>query len=122
VANLCDWVESGQVFEITDRRVDGYNWDEIAGAADEAVGNKALRLPLPAIAVHAAAVANMLAARLIGRTPILTPGKAREILHENWGSLAERQPPSNLWLPRIELSEGFRDTVTWYRKQGWLPK
>jgi nucleoside-diphosphate-sugar epimerase len=122
VAKLCDWTESGQVFEITDRRVDGYGWDEIAGAADEAVGNKALRLPLPAIAVHAAAVTNMLAARLIGRTPILTPGKAREILHEDWGSLAERQPPSNLWQPRIGLNEGFRDTVTWYRKQGWLPK
>lgn len=122
VAKLCDWAESGRIFEITDRRIDGYGWDEIASAAEDAVGGKALRLPLPAITVHAAAAANMLAARIMGRTPMLTPGKAREILHDDWGSTAERQPPPNLWQPQIGLNEGFRDTVTWYQEQGWLPK
>jgi hypothetical protein len=52
---------------------------------------------------------------------MLTPGKAREILHGDWGSAPERQPPRELWRPRIGIEEGFRDTVTWYRTQGWLP-
>jgi nucleoside-diphosphate-sugar epimerase len=122
VANLCGRDVPGQVFELTDCRVDGYGWDEIAGAAEQAVGNRVRRLPLPAIAVRATAAANALAARLIGGTPMLTPGKAREILHGDWGSAAERQPPPELWQPRIGLSAGFRDTVTWYRDRGWLPK
>jgi nucleoside-diphosphate-sugar epimerase len=122
VASLCGQGDSGQVFELTDPRIDGYRWDEIAGAAEQAVGNAVLKLPLPALAVRAAAAANALAARLIGGTPILTPGKAREILHGDWSSAAERQPPSSLWKPRIGLGEGFRQTATWYRDRGWLPK
>jgi nucleoside-diphosphate-sugar epimerase len=122
VASLCGRDESGQVFELTDRRVEGYGWDEIAGAAEQAVGNRVRKLPLPAMAVRAMGAANALAARLIGGTPMLTPGKAREILHRDWGSAAERQPPPALWLPEIGLDQGFRDTVTWYRDRDWLPK
>ena len=121
VASLCDQEGAGQVFELTDRRVEGYAWGEIAAAAAQAAGNRVLKLSLPAIAVRWAAAVNVAAARLIGRTPMLTPGKAREILHRDWGSTAERQPPPDLWQPRIGLDEGFRDTVTWYRSQDWLP-
>jgi nucleoside-diphosphate-sugar epimerase len=122
VVSLCGRAESGEVFELSDQRVDGYGWDEIAGAAELAVGNRVRKLPLPAMAVRATAAANALAARLIGGTPMLTPGKAREILHGDWGSAAERQPPPDLWQPGIGLEQGFRDTVTWYRDRGWLPK
>jgi len=122
VASLCGQEGAGQVFELTDQRVEGYAWDEIAGAAAQAAGGRVVKLPLPAIAVRWAAAVNMAAARLIGRTPMLTPGKAREILHSDWGSAAERQPPPDLWRPRIGLEDGFRDTVTWYRNQDWLPK
>lgn len=121
IAALCGRSGAGEIFELTDRRVDGYGWGEIAGAAEKAVGNRVRSLALPAIAVHAAAAANALAARLIGGTPMLTPGKAREILHGDWGSAAERQPPPELWQPGIGLETGFRDTVTWYRDRGWLP-
>ena len=122
VADLCGQGGSGEVFELTDRRVDGYGWGEIAAAAEQAVGNRVRTLPLPALAVHATAAANALAARLVGGVPMLTPGKAREILHGDWGSVAERQPPPDVWQPQIGLSEGFRDTVSWYRDRGWLPK
>jgi len=122
VASLCGQEGAGQVFELTDQRVEGYAWDEIAAAAAQAAGGRVVKLPLPAIAVRWAAAVNMAAARLIGRTPMLTSGKAREILHSDWGSAAERQPPPDLWRPRIGLEDGFRDTVTWYRNQDWLPK
>ena len=122
IVSLCDNDGSGRVFELTDRRVDGYSWDEIAGAMEEAVGNKVLKLPLPAVAVHATAAVNMLTARLIGRTPMLTPGKAREILHADWGSAVERQPPRSLWQAAIGLSEGFLATASWYRERRWLPQ
>ena len=122
VVNLCGRGGSGEIFELTDVQVGGYGWDEIAGAAEQAVGNRVRKLPLPALAVRATAAANALAARLVGGVPMLTPGKAREILHADWGSAAERQPPPALWQPRIGLEPGFRDTVTWYRDRDWLPK
>ncbi|HLG89747.1 MAG TPA: NAD-dependent epimerase/dehydratase family protein [Alphaproteobacteria bacterium] len=122
VVSLCDTEGSGRIFELTDQRVDGYGWDEIADATERAVGNKVLKLPLPALAIHATAAVNLAAARLIGRMPMLTPGKVREIRHTDWGSAAERQPPRTLWQPRIEIREGFQATVSWYRERGWLPQ
>jgi nucleoside-diphosphate-sugar epimerase len=122
VASLCDPDGSGRVFELTDRRIEGYGWTEIADTMQRALGNTVLKLPLPAPAVRAVATANMLAGRLFGRSPMLTPGKAREILHADWASVSARQPPPSLWQPRIALDNGFRETVAWYRDRAWLPK
>lgn len=121
IASLCDRGHAGRIFELTDQRVEGYAWHEIIGAIENAVGKKVLTLPLPGSVVRAAALMNMTAARLTGRTAIFTSGKAREILHADWGSAADRQPPPDLWHPKIGLSEGFRDTVSWYRERRWLP-
>jgi nucleoside-diphosphate-sugar epimerase len=122
VVALCSETDSGRIFELTDRRTDGYRWDEIAAAAEQAVGTRVRQLLLPAPAVRGAAFVNAAVARLIGRTPILTPGKAREILHADWGSAAERQPSPDLWRARIGLGDGFRDTAQWYRERGWLSR
>jgi 2-alkyl-3-oxoalkanoate reductase len=121
IANLCDHGPMGRIFELTDQRAEGYTWPEIIAAVEAAMGTKVLTLPLPALVVRAAAVMNTIAARLTGRTAIFTPGKAREILHADWGSAADRLPPPGMWTPKIGLNDGFRDTVSWYRKQSWLP-
>jgi nucleoside-diphosphate-sugar epimerase len=121
IASLAARGPVGGTFELTDARVEGYAWPEIIAAAEAAMGTKVLTLPLPALVVRVAAVANTIAARLIGRTAIFTLGKAREILHADWGSAADRLPPAEIWNPQIGLNDGFRDTVSWYRMQSWLP-
>ncbi len=121
IASLCDRGPADRVFELTDQCVEGYAWPEIIAAVESAMETKLLVLPLPGMVVRAAAVINMAAAKLSGRTAIFTPGKAREILHGDWGSAADRQPPQDLWRPKLGLNDGFRDTVSWYREHGWLP-
>ena len=120
IANLCDRGPAGSVFELADERIQGYSWDEIVSAVETAMNSKALAIPLPALAVRASAAVSLAAARVLRRTPMFTPGKAREILHADWGSRAERQPPAELWRPAIGLAQGFRDTVSWYRNRQWL--
>jgi nucleoside-diphosphate-sugar epimerase len=121
IARLGDHGPVGKTFELTDARVEGYAWPEIVAAVEAAMDTKVLTLPLPALVVRAAAVANMIAARLTGRTAIFTLGKAREILHADWGSAADLLPPAEIWNPQIGLKDGFRDTVSWYRMHSWLP-
>jgi nucleoside-diphosphate-sugar epimerase len=121
IASLCDQGPSGRIFELTDGRFGGYTWPEIVIAAETAMGAKVITVPLPGNVVRAAAAANMLVARVAGRVPIFTLGKAREILHADWGSSAGRLPPPDIWQPKIDLSTGFRDTVSWYRDRQWLP-
>jgi 2-alkyl-3-oxoalkanoate reductase len=120
IARLSDHGPAARVLELTDRRVEGYGWPEIIAAIEAAMGTKLLVVPLPGVTVRAAAIVNLVAAKLAGRTAILTPGKAREILHSDWGSAADRQPAPEIWFPKIGLNDGFRDTVSWYREQNWL--
>ncbi len=120
VAGLADRGPARTILELTDERTEGYSWGEIIATAEAAMGVKTLPIRLPRLAVRAAAVLSAAAARTLGRTPMLTPGKAREMLHSDWGSKADRQPPRELWCPTIDLSRGFRETVSWYRDQHWL--
>jgi nucleoside-diphosphate-sugar epimerase len=121
IVSLCNYGPSGRIFELTDRRADGYSWAEIVSAAEAAIGTRALKIPLPGIAVRAVGAMNAVVARVAGRTPMLTLGKAREILHADWGSAVDRLPPPELWQPRVALDAGFRETVSWYRDRRWLP-
>jgi nucleoside-diphosphate-sugar epimerase len=120
IAVLCEQNSRHSLFELTDERIQGYSWDEIVGTAETAMNSKALVIPLPGPAVRAAAAVSLAAAKLLRRTPMFTPEKAREILHADWGSKAESQPPRSLWRPEIGLAQGFGDTVSWYRDRHWL--
>jgi 2-alkyl-3-oxoalkanoate reductase len=121
IAGLAERSPAGAILELTDERTQGYSWDEIISIAETALGLRTLAIPVPGMIIRAAAAINVATARSWNRTPMLTPGKAREILHADWGSTVERQPPSEVWRPTIGLSEGFRDTVCWYRDRHWLP-
>jgi len=120
IAALCENGPARCVFELTDERTEGYSWEEIVGTAETALNSRALVIRLPQWAVQAAAAVSLAAAKVLRRTPMFTPEKAREILHADWGSRAECQPPRSLWRPAIGLAAGFRDTVCWYREQRWL--
>ncbi|MGH7083091.1 MAG: NAD-dependent epimerase/dehydratase family protein [Acetobacteraceae bacterium] len=121
IAALADRGPAGTILELADERTEGYSWEEIIAAAATALGVEAIAIPLPGILIRAGAAINVAASWVLRRTPMLTPGKAREILHADWGSTAERQPPGDLWRPAIALSRGLRDTVSWYRERRLLP-
>lgn len=108
------------VWELTDARVQGYAWSEIVEAACQSCGHAAHSVCVPAPLLALAGACGDLAA-LAGAAPMLTSGKVREILHRDWASRQEAQPPPTLWRPVRDLHEGFAQTATWYRAAGWLP-
>ncbi len=106
-------------WELTDARRDGYSWAEIVAAAARAGGRAARPVRVPAAALRLAALGGE-AARLAGAAPMLGVGKAREILHRDWGSRAEAQPPATAWRPTRDIASGFAETIAWYQEAGWL--
>lgn len=95
-----------------------YGWARIFRAAANAIGRDPTLLPLPQ---QALAVALRLARWLKpGVSPLASPGKLEEILHDDWTCDPARLPPAGLWNPVVGLDQGFRDTAEWYRSHGWL--
>jgi hypothetical protein len=50
---------------------------------------------------------------------MLTPGKAREILHPDW-RIAAPEPPRAPGRPAMDLPDGFARTLEWYREMAWI--
>jgi nucleoside-diphosphate-sugar epimerase len=121
VAALCGAGPAGRVFELSDERREGYGWRTVIDQAALAVGGRPRVVHVPGALVGAVAALVGAGARLAGRPAMLTPGKAREMLHCDWSSSPDRQPPVEFWQPCMPLEEGFRRTVGWYRSAGWLP-
>lgn len=95
-----------------------YGWARIVRAAANAQDRDPALLPLPdGVLSLALGVARRLKP---GVSPLASPGKLEEMLHDDWTCDPARLPPSALWRPFVALDEGFRQTAEWYRSRGWL--
>ncbi|WP_337997451.1 NAD-dependent epimerase/dehydratase family protein [Oleispirillum naphthae] len=103
----------GGVFEISDRRIDGYGWRELAEEILAASGGRARIVEVPRAVFRAVAGLNAAAGHATGRAVMLAPGKVRELFHPDWSSARDRQPPPEIWSPRVDLRDGLRQTLRW---------
>jgi len=97
-----------------------YSWHQIRDATTAALGKRALTIPIPGALVGGIGAVVEIACRLFGRYPPLNREKAREILRvRKLCSVAKAQRDFG-YRQLISLEEGIRDTIAWYRKEGWL--
>ncbi|ASQ91273.1 epimerase [Prosthecochloris sp. GSB1] len=100
---------------------EGYSWDRVAAVASEALGVKKVRqIRLPKQVILAAGFAGGFAGRLTGRPALLNPDKAAEMVQDYWVCSPRKAEADFGFTAAIALEEGIRDTIAWYREQGWL--
>ncbi len=105
-------------YEIDDGQV--YTYEDMARAAGEALGRRALRISVPRGVMACLAGWNEMRQGLGAGPQILTQGKVNEIFHPDW-SVRDRGLAAAIGLqPRYDLTSGFRDTILWYRAKHWL--
>ena len=108
------------VYEVDDGREGGYGYGDLQAAAEAAFGRTAVSLPVPRIVMDGIARVNALGQALGGPVQILTPGKVNEIFHSDWAVRDRRLAAAIGFRSRYDLTAGFRDTILWYRRHGWL--
>lgn len=109
----------GAAVALSDARPEGYGWREIMQTAADALGRRPRLVRIPQAALYLAASLESLSANWHGRAPMLTYGKVRELTHLQWG-VTQSERIAGAPAPRYDLLSGFRQTIAWYRKQGWL--
>lgn len=92
------------VFALHDGAPDGYSWPQIAAAI--APHKRARILPVPSPVLRAVATANLLAATAFGYSPMLTPGKVRELGHPRWLCDNRAFTKATGWTPAVDLATG----------------
>ncbi|MEZ5935788.1 MAG: NAD(P)-dependent oxidoreductase [Alphaproteobacteria bacterium] len=106
--------------EPDDGREGGHSWCGMIAAAEHAFARRVRRVRVPKALLQALGHVNAGLGLLPGYTPMLTPGKVRELRHPDWVADPARTPAATGWKPRIPVDRGFPATIDWYRKRGWL--
>lgn len=110
VSAICTWLSvplkcAHQTFAIDDGTLRGYDWQAIG----EAVSDGSFRtLKIPGFLLDGSARVNLLLSRLFGYSPMLSPGKARELQQTEW--LCDNADFRRVtgWKPRLNLRQGAR--------------
>jgi len=114
---VCESVDATAhaVFELDDQSL-GYTFQDLVTIARKVYGTPKRVVHLPHGLVHAVAGIAELGARLRGRASFVSRQKVAEIYHPDWVAHGWIWPVSN----PVKFEQGFAQTVTWYRAQGWL--
>ncbi|NKB37236.1 MAG: NAD-dependent epimerase/dehydratase family protein [Gammaproteobacteria bacterium] len=105
------WLEQksfpGGIYELDDGSLNGYNWETLIQLTNQVWGKSVVRIPIPVPLLEVFAKINLKMSRLLGYSPMLTPGKVREITHLNW--VCDNHPLTNTlgWSPTITLADAM---------------
>ncbi len=108
---------SGRTYFVEDGRT--YTQREFAEAVERALGRRALKFSVPIGVVQVAAIGSELYSKLANKAVIFTRDKVNELREQQVCDGSEIREELG-WEPEVQLDEGARRTVEWYRAQGWL--
>jgi nucleoside-diphosphate-sugar epimerase len=95
-----------KTFAIDDGRPDGYDWDGIGEATAEGKYNI---LKAPQLLLGLTARLNLIGARVFGYSPMLTPGKVRELVQKDWLCTDNKLfTEATGWQADIDLKQGVQ--------------
>jgi nucleoside-diphosphate-sugar epimerase len=100
------------VYELDDGMPGGYDSRSVAAIAQEVWGRPVHCFFLPASLVSLVANINLWSARLLHYSPMLTPGKVRELQHPDW--VCDITPLTRAlpdWQPRIRLRDALSQAI-----------
>jgi nucleoside-diphosphate-sugar epimerase len=109
------WLNRGRrsrcVYELHDGHAGGYLWQDIIDAVSCLNERPIYRAKIPVSFLKLLTSLNVMAARVLGRAPMLTPGKVRELTHPNWVCDNTALNSDTGWTPKVSLEEGLRRTL-----------
>jgi len=99
---------------------EAYSWEQIKRATTAALGKKALTIPVPRTLVGPVGAVVEGISSLLGQYPPLNREKAREMLETTKMCSHAKAHRHFGYRQEVPLEEGVRETIAWYRQEGWL--
>ncbi len=98
----------GGCFELDDGTPGGYDWSEMIRIATELRGAPVRRLDVPRGVLAGVGALNLWLGRALGRAPMLSSGKVRELFHMDWVCHTQGIRETLRWQPEVRFAEGLR--------------
>jgi nucleoside-diphosphate-sugar epimerase len=100
-------IETNRIFELCDGTDGGYDAATLARMVESQYGRRVRVLKLPATLLHLVARVNLVVSRATGRSPMLTPGKVRELIHPDWSADTVEFARATGWSPRVRFQDAL---------------
>jgi nucleoside-diphosphate-sugar epimerase len=111
VQAILDWLNfcksSGKIYELDDGTPGGYDLNLVKTIASQAWGRPVHILSIPLMLVRSLAGINLGLSRVFHYSPMLTPGKVRELVHDDWVCDNNAFMNDTGWQPKITLASGI---------------
>ena len=108
----------GQTYFISSERF--YNWKEVGEITARIMNKHVLRLRIPEWGVYTIAAFAEVFSTFNKKPALLNIEKAKDIVQDAWTCDISKAKNELGYQEKLSLEEGIRNTVQWYREQGWL--
>lgn len=109
----------GQTYFIGGFR-DEYTWHEIGKLTSKTMETFTIPLRVPHFLVFVVAYIYQFFSKWSGLPTTFDVQKAREMVSEAWTCTSKKAARDFGYAPQVDISEGFRRTIEWYRSKGWI--
>ncbi|MBD3226140.1 MAG: NAD-dependent epimerase/dehydratase family protein [Caldithrix sp.] len=108
----------GRIYFLTNKT--SYSWEEVARIASKVMHKRAIRLPVPQLALKGIVSLSDRYAQMTGRKTIMNKDKYNEMVQDFWICSSQRAQQDLNFEAQTSLKEGISETIRWYVGQGWL--
>lgn len=109
---------SGEVFFVSDGG--RYRMKEVGKVFAQAMDVSPICIPVPKWVILGVASFSEAFSRISRKPALISKGKAAEMVQQDWGCDIAKAITVLGFEPRVDLAQGARFTVDWYRKERWL--
>lgn len=111
-------ISSSNIYFISSEKF--YNWRDVGAMTQRLLGRKTLRVVVPHFAVKTTAFFSQVFGFFSSKPTVLNIEKSRELTQRYWICSIEKAQRELGFKEGFTLEEGFKDTIDWYRKEGWI--
>ena len=111
-------ISSSEIYFISSEKY--YNWRDVGKITQELLGRKTMKLVIPHFAVKTTAFFSEVFGFFSPKPIVLNREKARELVQAYWICSIKKAKRELGFKETMTLEEGFKDTIEWYKKEGWL--
>jgi dihydroflavonol-4-reductase len=97
-----------------------YSWREVNDLTSEILGKRGLTIKLPHLLVYGVAGASEFFSMFRAKPSVLNWEKGRDMVQSHWTASVEKAKRELGYRQNVSLQDGVKDTIEWYKKQGWM--
>jgi len=99
---------------------DDYSMRAVADLIAALMHKRAREIAIPKSLAYVVAILAEGAAAILRKPPVINRDKVTDLSQTSWSCSIERAKSELGYMPKVQLEDGLRETIEWYKREGWL--